>query len=74
MQSPRKTRSRIVDVAVIELEDGSRATLTCTQSRGTEELIANDKRVRSTSDGRLIAEDTGAELVVVGFLGTWRPS
>lgn len=74
MPKPMQSQSQIVDVAIIELEDGSRATLTCTKEGGTEQLIANSKQVRTTSDGKLIALDSGAELVVVGFLGTWRPS
>ncbi|MDR2333159.1 hypothetical protein H9K76_01390 [Diaphorobacter ruginosibacter] len=67
--------SRITDVAIVQLEDGSRATLTCTcGADGAEELLVNNRRVSTTSDGKLIADDTGAELEVVGYLGTWRPS
>ncbi|QNP48951.1 hypothetical protein [Diaphorobacter aerolatus] len=66
--------SGIIDVAVLELEDGSSGTLTCTCQGTTQELLVNERRVRTTADGKLIAEDTGAELKVVGYLGTWRPS
>ncbi|WP_313296752.1 hypothetical protein [Diaphorobacter sp.] len=64
----------IIDVAIVELQDGSRATLTCESIHQSEQLRANSRHIHCTSDGKIIDTETGAELTVVGYLGTWRPS
>ncbi len=64
----------IIDVAIVELQDGSRATLTCETTGKGEQLRANSRQIHCTSDGKIIDTETGAVLTVVGYLGTWRPS